>query len=69
MIEIDFLVVRGNKVCPVEVKSSDYRAHSSLDKFRRKFKKKLGESYILYTKDVMVKDGVIHLPIYMAMLI
>ena len=69
MIEIDFLLTRGGKVCPVEVKSSEYRAHSSLDKFRRKFSSKLGESYILYTKDIMIKDGVIHLPIYMAMLI
>jgi len=69
MIEIDFLLTRGSKICPVEVKSSAYRAHSSLDKFRRKFSKKLGESYILYTKDIMIKDGVIHLPIYMAMLI
>jgi len=69
MIEIDFLLTRGSKVCPVEVKSSKYRAHSSLDKFRRKFAKKLGESYILYSKDIMIKDGVIHLPIYMAMLV
>jgi len=69
MIEIDFLITRGGKVCPVEVKSSEYRAHSSLYKFRRKFTKKLGASYILYTKDLMIKDDVIHLPIYMAMLI
>ena len=69
MIEIDFLLVRGRKVCPVEVKSSEYRAHSSLDKFRRKFSSKLGESYILYTKDIMIKDGVYHLPIYMASLL
>jgi len=69
MIEIDFLQVRSGKVCPVEVKSSEYRAHSSLNKFKNKFSKKLGESYILYTKDIMIKDGVIHLPVYMAMLI
>jgi hypothetical protein len=68
-MEIDFLLTRGGKVCPIEVKSAEYKAHSSLDKFRRKFSKKLGASYILYTKDLMIKDGVIHLPIYMAMLI
>ena len=44
-----------------------YRAHSSLDKFRKKFSRTLGDAIILYTKDVMVKDGVMHLPIYMAM--
>jgi len=69
MMEIDFLVNIKGKICPVEVKSSGYRAHSSLDKFRRKFSSTIGDAYILYTKDVMVKDNVIHLPIYMAMFI
>jgi predicted AAA+ superfamily ATPase len=67
MIEIDFLITDGKKVSPVEVKSSVYQKHSSLDKFRRKFSAKLGESYVLYQKDVRIKDGVIHLPLYMAM--
>jgi len=66
-MEIDFLIDINGKVCPVEVKSSAYRTHSSLDKFQRKFGKSLGDAYILYTKDVMIKDGVIHLPIYMGM--
>jgi predicted AAA+ superfamily ATPase len=66
-MEIDFLITKGKKVCPIEVKSSTYREHSSLDKFRRKFSSKLGTSYILYTKDVMIKEDVIHLPIYMTM--
>ena len=67
MMEIDFLIANGKKISPIEVKTSTYRVHSSLDKFRNKFAAKLGDSYILYTKDVMVKDNVIHLPIYMAM--
>lgn len=66
-MEIDFLISCKKRICPVEVKSSSYRKHSSLDKFRRKFSPKLGEAYILYQKDVLVKDGVIHLPLYMAM--
>ena len=65
-IEIDFLISIGRKICPIEVKSSAYRTHSSLDKFRAKFSDKIGESYILYTKDVMIKEGVVHLPLYMA---
>ena len=65
--KIDFLISGGRKIHPVEVKSSAYRLHSSLDKFRRRFASKLGESYILYQKDVTVKDGVVHLPLYMAM--
>ena len=66
-MEIDFLVRRGDEICPVEVKSGVYQRHASLDKFMRKFKIRLGEAYILYTKDVMVKDGIRHIPLYMAM--
>lgn len=66
-MEVDFLITEKKKISPIEVKSGNYRSHSSLDKFRRKFSSKLGNSYILYTKDVMIKDDVIHLPIYMAM--
>ncbi len=66
-MEIDFLITEKRKVAPIEVKSGDYRSHSSLDKFRKKFSSKIGTSYILYTKDVMVKDGIVHLPVYMAM--
>ena len=66
-MEIDFLIRKGKKICPVEVKSGVYRKHSSLDKFRKKFSGKIGESYILYAKDILVKDDVIHLPIYFAM--
>ena len=69
MMEIDFLIADKKKICPVEVKSSAYKAHSSLDKFRRKFSRYLGKSYILYQKDVMIIDDVIHLPLYMAMFI
>jgi len=66
-MEIDFLIRSGRKICPIEAKSSIYRTHSSLDKFRKKFPRAIGDAYILYTKDVMVKDGVIHLPVYMTM--
>ena len=66
-LEIDFLIRRKRKICPLEVKSGNYRRHSSLDKFRNKFRDKIGQSYILYTKDILVKDDVIHLPVYMAM--
>jgi predicted AAA+ superfamily ATPase len=66
-IEIDFLISDKKKISPVEVKSSVYKSHSSLDKFRIKFSSKLGDSYILYQKDVQIIDNVIHLPLYMAM--
>lgn len=66
-MEIDFLILKNNKICPIEVKSSSYNVHSSLDKFKAKFKNRIGVSYILYTKDLMIKDDIVHLPLYMAM--
>jgi predicted AAA+ superfamily ATPase len=69
-MELDFIIKDKKnlkKISPIEVKSASYRKHSSLDKFRKKFKERIGTSYILYQKDVMIKEGVIHLPIYMAM--
>lgn len=66
-MEIDFLIRKKRKICPIEVKSGVYRKHSSLDKFRNRFSDKIGQPYILYTKDIMVKEEIIHLPIYMAM--
>ncbi len=65
-MEIDFLIKEGKKISPVEVKSGNYQAHASLDKFRRHFSSIIGNSYILYTKDVMQKDGITYLPLYMA---
>lgn len=66
-MEIDFLITEKKKISPIEVKSANYRSHSSLDKFRKKFSSKIGMPYILYPKDVMEKDGIWHLPLYMAM--
>ena len=68
-MEIDFLISNHKKIQPVEVKSSAYRKHSSLDKFIGKFHDRLGEKYILYQKDIMVRDNIVHLPIYMTLFI
>ena len=65
-MEIDFLIADGKKISPIEVKSGNYRSHASLDKFRKKFSKTVGTPYILYPKDVMQKDDIWHLPLYMA---
>lgn len=68
-MEIDFLITEGKRVSPVEVKSGNYRTHSSLDKFCKRFATVIGNPYILYTGDVMIKDGIIYLPLYMAELL
>ena len=54
--EIDFLLSRGNKLMPIEVKSSGYKTHKSLDVFCEKFSSRIGERILLYTKDY-AKDG------------
>ena len=71
---IDFLVSKSNltrrhNVSPVEVKSGRSYAYESLSKFRRKYSAFLDKAYVLHAKDVVLKDGVIHLPLYMAPLI
>ena len=66
-MEIDFLISEEKKIAPIEVKSGNYKSHSSLDKFRSRFSTNISKSYILYPKDVMEKDDVLHLPLYMAM--
>ena len=65
--EVDFLIADGDKVSPVEVKSSGYKAHTSLDTFCGKFSSRIRNKYLVYTKD-MRKDGdVLYLPVYMTM--
>lgn len=65
--EVDFLIADGDKVSPVEVKSSGYKAHTSLDAFCGKFSSRIKNKYLVYTKD-MRKDGdVLYLPVYMTM--
>ncbi|MDR2424609.1 MAG: AAA family ATPase, partial [Prevotellaceae bacterium] len=67
--EIDFLLSRENKICPVEVKSSGYKTHASLDAFSRKFSSRVLRQYLLYTKDLRKEGNVLYLPVYMAGLI
>ena len=66
-MEIDFIITQKKKIAPIEVKSSNYTSHASLDKFKKKFSANIGDAYILYAKDVLIKDNIIHLPFYMAM--
>ena len=63
--EMDFLLVRKNKICPIEVKSSSYRQHKSLDAFAEKYRLKIPQKYIVYTKDYQQVDDVTCIPIYM----
>ena len=64
--EIDFLLSRENKICPIEIKSSGYKTHKSLDRFFEKYSSRVLWKYLIYTKDFAKDKDVICLPIYMA---
>ena len=63
--EIDFLLARQNKICPVEVKSSGYKKHASLDVFQEKFSSQILRRYLIYTKDIGKSQDVCCFPVYM----
>lgn len=63
--EIDFLITHADKICPIEVKSSGYKSHKSLDEFRKKFSSRIKDRYLLYTKDLRKEEDIICLPVYM----
>ena len=63
--EIDFLLSRGNKICPIEVKSSGYKRHASLDAFCKKFSSRILQRYIIYTKDLQKDEQTLFLPVYL----
>ncbi len=65
--EVDFLIADGDKVSPVEVKSSGYKAHASLDAFCKKFSVRIKNKYLIYTKDMRKEEDVQYLPAYMTM--
>lgn len=64
--EIDFLLARKNKICPIEIKSSGYKTHKSLDEFFKKYSSRILWRYIVYTKDYAKDQDVICLPVYMS---
>ena len=63
--EIDFLLARKNKVCPIEVKSSGYKTHRSLDVFTEKYSSRILNRYLVYTKDFARENDIYCLPVYM----
>lgn len=64
--EIDFLIRRGRKICPIEVKSGRSNLHASLDKLMKSHSKSLGQAYVLHPRDLKKDGNVVYLPLYMA---
>ncbi len=62
--EVDFLITRKNKICPIEVKSSNYRTHKSIDAFCEKYSSRVLYKYLIYTKDFSKDTDIFCLPVY-----
>lgn len=67
--ELDFLLSRGIKVEPVEVKSGYSSRHISLDRFIEKYRKQIGEAFVVHKGDLKIEGGITYIPIYMAYLL
>lgn len=65
--EIDFVIPDKHKISPIEVKSSGYKTHKSLDEFCTKFSDRIMNRYLIYTKDYKRENGVEYVPVYMTM--
>ena len=61
------MIMMLQKINPIEVKSGNYKKHTSIDRFKEKFKKSVGTRYVLHTKDLKVEGDIVYLPLYMAM--
>lgn len=75
-MEVDFLVIREYedaamkaRVSPIEVKSTNRYGTKSLDKFKKKFGKRVGTQYILHPKPLKRQNEKVYLPLYMAHLL
>lgn len=68
-IEIDFILSNNSKlkykIYPVEVKSTDRYATSSLDKFSLHFKQRVGGGYVIHPKNLITQNKTTFLPVYM----
>ena len=63
--EIDFILAKKNKIVPLEVKSSGYKTHKSLDVFTEKFSDCILKRYLVYTKDLSKEQDIFCIPVDM----
>lgn len=64
LYEVDFLFSHKDKLCPIEVKSAKYRAHTSIDLFCEKYSTRVGERYLIHTKDFDKEGSLRIMPTY-----
>ena len=58
LYEVDFLLSNGTKIVPIEVKSSGYKTHKSLDLFCEKFSSRVSKRYLIYTKELRNEESI-----------
>ena len=73
-MQIDFLIQKEvvtsrHNISPIEVKSGTNYTLTSIKKCIKKFGQYLSTPYVLHTKDVEIKDGLVYLPLYMTPLL
>ena len=72
-MEIDFIISNNSKtkpkIFPIEVKSGKKYTTKSLTKFIEIYRNRIGEAYIIHTKNLNIVDGITCIPSYMAFLI
>ena len=73
-MEIDFLIQKEtvtsrHNISPIEVKSSTNYTLTSIKKCIEKYRNYLSTPYVLHSKDVAIKDGLVFLPLYMTPLL
>lgn len=73
-MQVDFLirkekVTSRHNISPIEVKSGTNYTLTSLRKCIKKFGPYLSTPYVLHTKDVETKEGIVYPPLYMTPLL
>lgn len=68
-IEIDFIISNNSKtkykMFPIEVKSSSNYSVTSLNKFKEKYKSRIGCCYIIHPRNLIMKEDILCIPPYM----
>lgn len=67
--EVDFIINRGSKICPIEVKSSSSKKHVSIDEFQKKYSSRILSRFLIHTKDLGKDKDLIRIPTYMTALL
>lgn len=67
--EIDFIITNGNKIVPIEVKSSNYNNHLSINKFCDKYSSYISRKIMFSQKDISHNNSLELKPIYLAPII